>query len=140
MFSFRKTMDSTNTTYRYFSKIIMMIFVWAVLLPTGIHAKAAFDYCMINMGQTEASSDCCPSQNQQIEDNCDWAMICACNLDKAPLADGEWIHPVQPDINIGNTGYLAILYSESEKNEDHSYFSPIRHAPPIYVLNGSFLN
>lgn len=140
MFSFRKTMTSTKTTYQNFSKIIIMIFVWAVLLPTGIHAKAAFDYCMINMGQTEASADCCPSQNDQSSDECDWAMICACNIDKAPLADSEWTHPVQTEIKVENVGYIALLYPMSEINKKHSNLSPIRHSPPIYVLNSTFLN
>lgn len=133
-------MTYRKTTYQNYSKIITTIFVWAVLLPTGIHAKAAFDYCMINMGQAEASSDCCPSQNDQNSDECDWAMICACNLDKAPMADFEWTHPVQPEIEIGNVGYVAFLYPMVEINDKYNYLTPIRHTPPIYVLNSTFLN
>jgi hypothetical protein len=133
-------MTSTKTTYQNFSKIIMMIFVWAVLLPTGIHAKTALDYCMLNMSQAEASSDCCPSQNDQSKDECDWKTICACNLDVAPLADSEWTHPIQPEIKVDDNGCVALLYPKSEIIGKHSYLSPIRHAPPIYVLNSTFLN
>jgi hypothetical protein len=146
---------SNSDAYQYFVRFTALMLVIGVALPTGLQAKELVDYCL---DQLEQSSDmkhdhsCCPSESGEAEPpdqtesddatqhNCDWQLICACHIDRAPLSDQNWTTP-----NTLYSGSLAEVATLNPENHTDSFQFPNTQADtysttPLFLLNSTFLN
>jgi len=135
--------------YQVLVRFTALMLVIGVAIPTGLQAKELIDYCL---DPVEQSSDmkhdhsCCPSDSDEPEPgdatqhDCNWSLICACHIDRAPLSDQNWTTP--------NTLFPGSLVTVATLNpEDHtdSFQFPNTQAdtystPPLFLLNSTFLN
>jgi hypothetical protein len=135
-------------TYQNFVKATAVLLLMALFVPTGLHAKQLVDFCKPSPVEQPMAADhsCCDDSDEKESadshphQDCDWGLICACNLGASELIDKEWV--------VANND-LIIKLTESESfsvsipfieiiHRDHQIRMG-QHAPPIWLMYDSFL-
>lgn len=141
--------NSTSATYRFLTKSFAVLLMAGFLLPSGLHGKQLVDFCMMEMNShqmadsSHAHHDSPETEKQASHghQDCDWGVICACSVDKAPLSD-------ENSVPVSSSSAITLQADDF----DHTFFlsdEPIRHElqarigqhdPPLYLLYDTFLN
>lgn len=140
-----------HPTYQWLSRLTTLLLLMAFLVPSGLHAKQLVELCMGKNSTVEMSANhsCCESDAKPAEHddgktlhhNCDWEVICACNIGQTQLGDREWI--------ISNHNFTAFIPETEGSGPLFNTIESIRpdqnkrigqHDPPLWLLYDTFLN
>ena len=96
-----------------------------------------------------ADHSCCESDSKEKETeteshqhhDCDWGLICACNIGQSQLGDEEWL-PVSKDgeITLSQTGDLTPFFTSAESISADQQIRIGEYDPPLWLLYDTFLN
>lgn len=79
-------------------------------------------------------------QKEHQHHDCEWKLICACNISESALSDKEWI-PKTKDSDVILTvqeNQVPFYYSEEFNQFDQLELSPYT-SPPLYLLYDTLL-
>jgi hypothetical protein len=141
-----------SLTYRLVVRFSALLILTGVLLPSGLHAKAFVEFCLIQAQENSVmlpDHSCCESQDDKNDhkpgpdhhNHCDWGVICACNISESFLSDVEWIvkthethlRPVENEIIIPHITNDDQIVQKYELNIGE-------HDPPLWLVYDTFLN
>jgi len=140
--------EINQRTYQRFVKAVAALLLVALFVPTGLHAKQLVDFCKPAQMEQPMAADhsCCdePDENKTNEThqnhNCDWGIICACNVSLGDLNDTEWIVTHNNfAITPTETETLSLLIQSSEPIHTDQQFRIGHYKPPLWLLYDTYL-
>lgn len=143
-------MTNKFTTYQLLAKLVALLLITGMLIPTALQAKQLVNFCMMDMSHHEMmddSHDCCSSDQADKQathkghQECESAKICACTVDidltknqfRVPTAKSSAVVLSQTGFNFMVTSPDEFIYKEYLAVSNESY-------PPLYLLYDTFLN
>lgn len=136
-------MEKTSSTY-YFSALMLMLFVSSILLPASLSAASLF--CEMEMSVMNDGTLSCDAHQSEAMTSSDEASCSFEELCEQAVSDSQTSIEAVPqliqdyaavlfykDISLGVLNYSKPAVFQSEP------VSP-KAAPPLFVLNSTFLN
>lgn len=143
-------MKSTKKTYRLFSMFMAILVAVSISLPSELLA-AHCDMGTQQSSKSELIAEHCPhwkassshaNHRHQNEDDCNWTLRCACELDQQQIT-AEAIPTITKTAKVfvvSVTRFIDLIPTDTPTFFTDIEFSSHSEFPPIFLLNSVFLN
>lgn len=123
----------------------------AFLLPAGLQAKSLIDFCLMEknthaMMDSESTEHCDDSEPDKKEpadhphNDCDWSVICPCDIGQSPLGDENWIVITKDAaVELIEQKNRTQFYATDDPIPPDLQPHPAEHSPPLWLVYDTLL-
>lgn len=135
-------MKTFKNTYRYFSALLLVLFLSSVLMPTALSAATLLCDMEMHAGNSSMHASTDADQLSSAKESCAYQEVCIEAITKQD-DEVEAIAQVTPSFIVILAGTFISDWNSDAEEQNNAFYSETDeslHSPPIFILNSTFLN
>jgi hypothetical protein len=134
-----------SSNIRVLARLLSLLTIAALLLPTGLNAKSALEFCMMNMHDHHAMEmsgemhDCCNAEPDD-DAHCPEMSYCTCSVEDTGETEPFRVLQSSVKLTVTPNPFLEPPVLPDDRIDRHRQMDADEHHPPLYLLYDTFLN